>query len=106
VPGYEDEPLETMERQIFNCMLPGDYHLETLKLCKEVRSTLRASSRSPSSVPAGGRPGVQVAAPVRSTASPRSHGPGWPLAACSLERRQQPATWVARRRLLGWAKLR
>lgn len=37
IPGYEDEPLETMERQIFSCLLPGDYHETTLKLAKEVR---------------------------------------------------------------------
>lgn len=71
MPGYEDEPLATMERQIFNCMLPGDYHLETLKLCKEVRSALTACSRVPPSVPAGGCPGVQLTAPGPSDASPR-----------------------------------
>jgi len=38
IPGYEDEPLETMERQIFSCLLPGDYHETTLKLAKEANS--------------------------------------------------------------------
>ena len=37
IPGYEDEPEDKMELQIFNCMLPGDYHEEVLKLAKEVR---------------------------------------------------------------------
>lgn len=37
IPGYEDESEEAMELQIFNCMLPGDYHEEVLKLAKEVR---------------------------------------------------------------------
>eukprot|EP00238_Polyblepharides_amylifera_P001098 CAMPEP_0196573372 /NCGR_PEP_ID=MMETSP1081-20130531/3272_1 /TAXON_ID=36882 /ORGANISM="Pyramimonas amylifera, Strain CCMP720" /LENGTH=767 /DNA_ID=CAMNT_0041891047 /DNA_START=162 /DNA_END=2465 /DNA_ORIENTATION=- len=38
VPGYEDEPDELMERQTFNCLLPGDYHEECLKLAKEANS--------------------------------------------------------------------
>lgn len=38
VPGYEDEPEESREAQFFNCMLPGDYHQEVLKLAKEANS--------------------------------------------------------------------
>lgn len=38
IPGYEDESEEAMELQIFNCMLPGDYHEEVLKLAKEANA--------------------------------------------------------------------